>query len=232
MSSVTGSALPRASTVVLALVVSLASVARADDAAPQRDLSTLMHYFAASRGVEVHFREEKSLPLLQAPLVSEGVLYYAPPGRMARFTTQPEPTSLLVLEDRLRMEDGLGVEEIDLDAHPQARRFVSQLMLLFQGDQEALERDYDVLLVGDGAAWSLTLRPRDRALRQVIREIALSGREAELDEMIVTGTQDEITRTTYSQTRSDRPFAEAELEALFPAEGAPVAPPPSDATPQ
>ena len=96
------------------------------DAPEQRDLSTLLSHFAASRGVFAHFREEKSLPLLQEPLVSEGLLYYAPPGRMARFTTRPEHTSLLVVEDRLRIEDGLGVEEIDLGAHPEARRFIAE----------------------------------------------------------------------------------------------------------
>lgn len=241
MSSVSGFARPGRARVgaarrflrlVLAVGLWMGAVpaAPADDDPPaDRDLSTLLGYFAASRGVEASFREEKTLPLLREPLVSEGLLYYAPPDRMVRFTVRPEATSLLVVGDRLRMQDGLGVEEIDLGAHPEARRFIDQLLLLFRGDRDALERNYDVQLEGDDDAWSLTLAPRGLAPRQLIREIRLRGSAAKLDEMVVTGTEGEVTRTTYERVRTDRPFHEDELTALFPPEGAPAPLEPPDA---
>jgi len=207
---------------LLGLLVVLAASAAADPAPADRGLDTLLSHFAASRGVEARFREEKSLPLLQEPLVSEGLLYYAPPGRLARFTTRPDRTSLLVMGDRLRLEDGLGVEEIDLAAHAEARRFIAQLLLLFEGDRKALERDYEVRFEGDGDTWSLVLLPRALTLRSVIREIALRGRDDRLLEMVVSGTQGEVTRTTYPQMQVDRPFRPEELSALFPEDGAPT----------
>lgn len=200
----------------------LALLGFATPGAAEPDVATLMEHFAASRGVEAHFREEKSLPLLEEPLVSEGLLYYAPPGRLARFTREPEETSLLVREDRLRMEDSLGEEELDLAAHPEARRFVDQLLLLFQGDLAALRRDYEVRFESGSEGWSLVLEPRGLGMRQVIRSIALRGFEDRLDEMVVTGTQGEVTRTTYSHMQTDRPFDAAEQERLFPAEGTPA----------
>jgi len=217
-------------TLGLALWLGAAGAAPPDAEPPaEHDLSTLLGHFAASRGVEASFREEKSLPLLRQPLVSEGLLYYAPPGRLVRFTLRPEATSLLLVGDRLRMQDALGVEEIDLGAHPEARRFVDQLTLLFRGDRDALERSYDVRLEGNEDAWSLTLVPRGLAQRQLIREIRLRGRAAKLDEMVMTGTEGEVTRTTYERMRSDRPFREDELTALFPSQGAPVPLEPADA---
>ncbi|MGH0033316.1 MAG: outer membrane lipoprotein carrier protein LolA [Myxococcota bacterium] len=205
----------------------------APTAAEERGLGTLMEHFARSRGVEAAFREEKTLPLLQQPLVSEGRLYYAPPGRMARFTTAPERSSLLVDASRVRMEDGLGVEEIDLSAHAEARRFVAQLLLLFEGDQQALEREYRVRFTSDAAegSWALQLEPRGFAVRQVIREITLRGREAWLDEMVVSGTRGETTRTTYAHMQTDRPFSDAELAQLFPDDGAPEPLPPREVAP-
>lgn len=185
------------------------------------NLDTVMAHFASSRGIEASFREEKSLPLLVSPLVSEGVLYYAPPQRMVRFTTAPESTSLLVVGDRLRMQDSLGVEEIDLSAYASARQFVDQLLVLFQGDATALRRRYEVDFEWRGGLWSLTLRPKSLRLRAVIREIALTGRDRALEEMIVKGAAGEVTRTTYAGIDTDRPFREEELAALFPAEGAP-----------
>jgi outer membrane lipoprotein-sorting protein len=205
-----------------ALAACTATAALAD-AAPEvpSDVATVMRHFAASRGVEAAFREEKTLPLLAEPLVSEGVLYYAPPGRLARFTTAPESASLLVDGDRLRIEDGLGVEEIDLASHAGARQFVDQLLVLFRGDSEALLRDYAVSLAADAGGWSLLLAPKSRVMRALIEEIALSGRGRVLDEMVVRGSQGEVTRTTYSRIDADRPFSADELASLFPEDRSP-----------
>lgn len=208
----------------------LGSVGAAAEPGSAPDLATVMGHFAASRGVEATFHEEKQLPLLVAPLTSEGVLYYAPPGRLVRFTTTPEATSLLVDGDRLRIEDGLGVEEIDLASHGVARQFIDQLLLLFRGDLPALQRDYDAVFEASGDAWSLTLAPKSLRMRQVIREISLRGSNRQLDEMVVRGAAGEVTRTTYSRIAVDRPFREDELAVLFPSEGSPRAlpsPPPA-----
>jgi hypothetical protein len=206
----------------VALAACCAAAALADPA-PEvpADVATVMRHFAASRGVEAAFREEKSLPLLSEPLVSEGILYYAPPGRLARFTTAPESASLLVDGDRLRIEDSLGVEEIDLASHAGARQFVDQLLVLFRGDDEALLRDYAVTLATRAGGWSLVLAPKSRMMQGLIEEIALSGRGRILDEMVVRGAQGEVTRTSYSRIDADRSFSRDELALLFPADRSP-----------
>lgn len=217
---------PRAK--ALALLASAAQLCAASaQVAPGRpvgklDLETLMGYFARSRGVAAEFREEKSLPLLSAPVVSEGVLYFSPPDRMARFTSSPERSSLIVVGDRLRIEDGLGVQEIDLGAQRTAKQFVDQLLVLFRGDLAALRRDYEVGFEGDAGAWSLRLVSRSVRVRQLIREVTLRGRADHLDEMVVSGSDGEVTRTTYRRVATDRAFRDDELAVLFPAQGSPA----------
>lgn len=230
MRSANASKAPRAFALVAAVLLAGGPAWRAaGEAAP--DLDTVLAHFAESRGVTASFREEKSLPLLAQPLVSEGVLYYAPPGRLARFTTSPESTSLLVVGDRLRIEDSLGVEEIDLAAHGAARQFVDQLLVLFQGDAQALHERYQADFSWEGGPWSLRLVPKSRRVRAVIEEISLSGRDRTLEEMVVTGGAGDVTRTTYRDVDTDRPFDEEELSRLFPAEGAPRPLAPRDPAP-
>lgn len=188
---------------------------------PDPDFDAVMAHFARSRGVEAHFREEKSLPLLVDPLVSEGVLYYAPPGRLVRFTRSPEATSLLLDGDRLRIEDSLGVEELDLSAQPEARQFVDQLRVLFRGDADALRERYQIDFQWLGGPWSLRLVPKGRAMQAVIRDITLTGHERTLEQMVVRGAADEVTRSVYRDVDPDRAFAPEELALLFPADGAP-----------
>jgi hypothetical protein len=208
-----------------AMVATLAApAARAEPAAAALDLEALMRRFAASRGVEAEFHEEKRLPLLAQPLASEGVLYFAPPDRMLRLTRSPESSLLLVAGDRLRIEDALGVEEIDLAAQPVARRFVDQLLLLFRGDLSGLRREYEVAFDAQGERWTLRLTSRSRQLRQLVREVTLRGEAGHLDEMVVAGADGDLTRTTYARVVSDRVFSPDELAALFPAQGSPSLP--------
>lgn len=208
---------------MLALLLEGCGAAAAEPARVQGvlDLERLMHYFATSRGLEAEFREEKTLPLLVAPMRSEGVIYFAPPDRMARFARVPERSSLLVVGDRLRIEDSLGVEEIDLAAQPTARQFVDQLLVLFRGDLPALRRDYEVVFEGGAESWTLRLRSRNSRVRELIREVVLRGRADHLDEMIVSGADGETTRTTYQRVATDRPFRAEELALLFPSHGSP-----------
>ncbi len=200
----------------------LIALLAAPAASQELDLRTLLGHFASSRGVEAEFREEKELPLLARPLVSEGVLYFVPHGRLARFTRTPEAASLLVDGARLRIEDSLGVEELDLGAHPEARQFVDQLLLLFNGDEKGLARSYETRFAVDDEGWSLVLTPRGLRMRQVIREISLRGNARKLEEMVVSGAEGERTRTTFGATRVDRPFREDEIAKLFPPVGSPV----------
>jgi hypothetical protein len=201
----------------------LAAGSGAGESAPagSLDLATLMRYFAESRGVEADYREEKTLPLLVDPLVSEGTLYFAPPDRLVRFTRSPEQGSMLVKGDRLRIEDALGVEELDLGAQPTARQIVEQLLVLFRGDLPALEREYEVGFDSEGDRWQLTLVPRGLRVRQLIREISMQGHAGALDEMIVHGAEGEQTRTTHPRVVTDRAFSAAEQAQLFPEEGSP-----------
>lgn len=213
----------RPSVAVLCAALLGASAAGSQPRDAEPSFEAVMAHFASSRGVEASFREEKTLPLLTAPLRSEGALYYAPPGRMVRFTTAPEATSLLLDGDRLRIQDSLGVEELDLAVHDAARQFVDQLLVLFRGDARALRERYEVDFAWRDGAWSLGLTPKSARVRGVIRDIALTGRERTLSEMVVRGAAGEITRTTYSHVDGDRPFRDEELAALFPADGAPRA---------
>jgi hypothetical protein len=213
------------------LAAGLVWLAAAAAAAETLELPELMAKFAASRGVEAEFREEKRLPLLSEPLVAEGVFYFVPPDRMVRFTRVPEPASMLLDGNRLRIEDGLGVEEIDLGAEPTAKRLVSQLLVLLRGDLPALERDYRVALSGTADGWSLDLATKSLRVRPVLEGLALEGRAGRLDTMVLRGANGETTRTRYTRVVTDRAFREDELSRLFPADGSPQALDPAAPTP-
>jgi hypothetical protein len=122
-----------------------APVAAAPVAAPT--MATILTRFAAMSGLSAKFREEKRMALLAAPLVNEGMIYFAPKARLARHITAPAPATVLIDEGTLRFADAGGSESLSLDQNPVVRLFVDSFVRIFAGDQAALERMYTMELV-------------------------------------------------------------------------------------
>jgi len=208
-----------AGSVAAVLVAGAASLAIGEDAvAPgELNLDSLMANLSRSHGVIAGFREQKEIALLVSPLQSEGVLYFAPPGRLARFTLQPSFASLVIDGDTLRYRDGERGEEFDLSGNPMARTFVDNFIVLFNGDVAKLRELYETEFEAADRAWSLTLRPRSQRMRAAIESVVLTG---DLDSggirrMEMRSTDGDRTTTDLQPVDTDRRFSEAELERLF-----------------
>jgi len=197
------------------LSVLLAGSALAGDGDPPPELAQLLDRMAASAGVEASFAETKELALLAAPLESRGVIYFAPPGRFARFTLEPGFSALVVDGDEMRMREGRDAGPVDFSGNPVARVFIDNIVVLWSGDREKLERHYAAEFSGARASWELRLTPRREPLSRVIEAITLRGDAAEVREMQITEKDGDRTVTRFDTKSSDRAFAPAELERIF-----------------
>ena len=184
-------------------------------------LESLLARFAAMSGLSAKFREEKRMALLAAPLVNEGVLYFAPPGRLARHITAPAPATVLIDAGSLRYADAGGSETLTLDQNPVLRLFVDSFVKIFAGDREALQRMYTLEFTAlpagaDGAPrWSLRLRPRVAPMTQIIERVEIEGRDVVLETMRVVEVGGDETVTTFTQVDTQRRFTAEEQAALF-----------------
>jgi hypothetical protein len=199
-----------------------ASAALANDPAPPPQLVSLLNRMAASAGVEANFEESKELSLLAAPLESRGVIYFTPPGRFARFTLSPGFTALVVDGEEIRMREGRDGETIDLSGNPIARVFVDNIVVLWSGDREKLERHYTAEFRGTLEAWELRLSPRREPLSRAIEAITLRGDSEAVREMHVTEKDGDRTVTRFETLSSDRVFTPAETRRVF-VDGEPLA---------
>jgi outer membrane lipoprotein-sorting protein len=185
-------------------------------------LDELMAGMASATGVVAEFDERKEIALLRAPLESRGRLYFVPPDRLARFTTEPGHASLVVDGDSLRFREGLAGDEIDISGSPMARVFVDNFIVLFSGDLERLEALYTPDLTASGESWRLSLRPRHAPLDRFIEKIVLAGEGPAIARMEVYEQDGDLTTTSFGAVVTDRAFAPEELERLF-GEGRPLA---------
>ncbi len=200
------------------LAAALAALLAATPPSPGAELEVeeLLRGMAATRGVVAEFVEKKELALLAVPLESRGTLYFAPPDRLARFTTHPAETELRIDGEELHFRDASGGEEIDLSTSPLARAFVENLVAIFRGDAERLRERYELALSGDAAAWELALVPRRAPLDRFVAGIFLRGDAGGMREMELRERDGDRTLTRFSAVDRDHAFSAAELARLFP----------------
>jgi outer membrane lipoprotein-sorting protein len=183
-------------------------------------LDVLMAQMSAARGVVAQFHERKQIALLAGLLESRGVLYFAPPGRLARFTTEPGYSSLVIDGDTVRFRDGERGEEFDLLGNPMARVFVDNFIVLFNGDIERLRELYEAEFSTEDRTWSLRLTPRSQRLRLAIESIVLTGGSGSgggggIRRMELRSSDGDLTTTDLETLEADRRFTDVELETLF-----------------
>jgi len=208
-----------------ALAVLCAASARAAPAPVTLD--GLLVQFRAIPGLSAHFREEKKLAILSAPLLSEGTVHFAPPGRLARHTTAPAPSTLLIDGDRLTFGDGKESESIPLEGNPVVRLFVDSFLKLLVGDKAALERIFAIELRARTGGWELRLKPKVAPMTQVLDSIVIQGSGVVLSKMTISELTSDETVTVFDQVDPSRRYSAEELARVFSLQRPPPAQPPS-----
>ena len=97
-------------------------------------------------GLYARFREEKHITMLQAPLVSEGTIHFAPPSRFARHTEQPIASTLIIDGNQLQFGSADGQESMNLGTNPVARLFADGFVMLLAGNRAGLEQIFKMQL--------------------------------------------------------------------------------------
>lgn len=161
------------------LVVLAASLAAASSGEPD-PLAALMRELAARRHGHVGFTEVQYLAILDRPLESSGELLYEAPDRLEKRTLTPRPETLLLAHGVLSVTRGQRTRTVALAAYPQLAPLLESLRATLAGDRAALERVFSVRLEADPPRWTLHLAPRDPAAARLVREVLISGEQADL----------------------------------------------------
>lgn len=190
-----------------------------ESALAPRTFDELLASLRGSVGVEARFTEKKIMALLATPLVSEGVIYFSPPGLLARYVTAPSPSFQIIDPARVRFGSGASIETLDLARRPEVRGFVESFVALLAGDRASLERAYTVEFTAprdaSGGAWVVTLRPRSAPVNKVIATLTLKGNGMVVNEMRMVELEGDETITTFTKVEPQRKFSEDERDRLF-----------------
>lgn len=123
------------------------------------------------------FEQEKQLQGFRNPLKSSGDFLLLRELGIAWNTRKPFASSTRLTRDKLlaRLPDGSTQVLIDAKASPGMAAVNALLMALVAGDLDALATRFTLKETRREDGWSLTLQPRDPALKQAFQRIVLEG---------------------------------------------------------
>jgi len=183
------------------------------------DIDALLAGLSKAPGLYAHFREEKHITLLQAPLVSEGSIYFAPPSRFARHTEKPIKSVMIIDGNQLQFGNADGQESMNLGTNPVARLFADAFVMLLSGNRAGLEKIFKMQLTpktGSAAGdWKLVLTPRVAPMDKLIKDMELRGRGLNLNELDVREASGDWTRTSFTDVDLNRRYSAAEQAKFF-----------------
>lgn len=171
--------------------------------AAQFTLDQLMGALASNRHGSATFTERKYISTLDQPVESSGELLFVPPTRLEKRTIRPRVETLVLDGDVLTMERQRQRYVLQLDSYPELAAMVEGMRATLAGDQQALERAYQLHLVGSRDRWTLVLTPRDARLGRTITHIRLEGTRDEVRTVEIQLADGD--RSVMSIRRADRP---------------------------
>lgn len=155
-------------------------------------LDQLMSLLAQRQHGHVTFTEVHTSSILDRPLESSGEMFYDAPDRVEKRTLAPKPERMLLEKGQLTLERRHKQFHVALADYPQAIPYIEAIRATLSGDRAALERWFRVDYSDSGTHWNLKLAPLD------------AKAAAEVSEVTIEGTLDEIATVTVQLVNGDR----------------------------
>ncbi|WP_319407653.1 outer membrane lipoprotein carrier protein LolA [uncultured Desulfosarcina sp.] len=165
--------------------------------------------------ISADFVQEKHLPILAAPLVSNGRLWYRRPDSLRWEYISPVKNILLLHDGTARrfVQSDQGLVE-DASVHMQAMQFVMPEISGWLGGRFEDNPLFDASL--DGAK-KIQMVPKDAGMARFIQriELLMSDRPGVIEEVVIFESEEAFTRMVFSNTQvnpviDDRLFQEAQ----------------------
>lgn len=144
---------------------------------PSPDAAGLIARLARPAPASTAYVQVRFSHLLRKPLVAQGQLDYAGPGRLAKRVESPYHEVTAIADGAVIVQrEGRAARHFSLDRAPELQALLISFSALLGGNAAQLEQFYLTQLVGSADSWTLTLTPRKPDLAEHLRDITVDGR--------------------------------------------------------
>lgn len=163
------------------------------------DLQALSKSLASAQLTTGHFVQERELTGFPKPMRTEGVYFLDLKKGIVWETLKPFANTLIFSEKGIKRINKHGAQVISAQDIPYLKTVNALMLSLFSAQTESLNKDFDILLEGSSARWSMTLVPKKTsALATVFNSLEITG-AASPQSIKMVNRQNETTRLQLSK---------------------------------
>ena len=163
------------------------------------DLQALSKGLASAQLTTGHFVQERELTGFPKPMRTEGVYFLDLKKGIVWETLKPFANTLIFSEKGIKRINKHGAQVISAQDIPYLKTVNALMLSLFSAQTESLNKDFEILLEGSSARWSMTLVPKKTsALATVFKTMEITG-AASPESIKMVNRQNETTRLQLSK---------------------------------
>ena len=192
--------------------------AGADEGSPCAQHAELAQRFSKIETMRSRYREEKTLNMLEEPLISEGRMFYKRPESIHQAIEKPSVQRVTIHGGKIAIEHpGLKHREtLDLTANQTAETIVRSILEVMSGQVTVLADKYECVVIERKDRLDLALRPLKAPLDKLIARIEVTlSHDLTVRTVKLTETGGDHSLLTFSEVVYDKPFTANELETYF-----------------
>jgi hypothetical protein len=151
------------------------------------DADTLLKSLARPAPAVTPFVEVRYSKLLEQPLVVKGQLEYHEDGTLVRAVKDPFQERTEIKGESVNIARvGKSARKFSLKRAPELRSMLGGFSAVLGGTRADLEKDFDLAVTGEPAAWKLALTPKSQQVGKYVRDIVIEGAQNEPRCIVVT----------------------------------------------
>ena len=140
------------------------------------DLQALSKGLASAQLTTGHFVQERELTGFPKPMRTEGVYFLDLKKGIVWETLKPFANTMIFSEKGIKRINKHGAQVISAQDIPYLKTVNALMLSLFSAQTEGLNKDFDILLKGSSAHWTMTLVPKKTSvLTSVFKTLKITG---------------------------------------------------------
>lgn len=138
------------------------------------------------KSLQCDFVQTKTISMLKSNLESQGKMYYAQPNKLRWEYTSPYSYTFIINGQTVLLKNMKGNSEIDVNQSKMFKEITRIMMSSVLGTCVSNNRDFNVVLRGNGKDWEAVLTPKKSPMKQMFETIIVYF---DMNESIVSGVK-------------------------------------------
>ncbi|MDE8346028.1 MAG: hypothetical protein POH28_07640 [Acidocella sp.] len=151
------------------------------------------------------FTENKTMAILEEPLVVSGTLEYHSPDILEKTALTPMFEKTVLNGDMIAITRTPGghAQEFSTASIPQIKELTEGILGTLSGDLPSIQKIYDVRFSGGRDGWQLVLVPKGSDVRNLIAWMAIRGHQNHITDIDTESTNGDHSEMTVQDTTVD-----------------------------